>query len=86
MTDINKITKGISLDPKLVEWIEEKVTENDSNFTQEVSKAINIRKAHEDRPHDLASLTNNVSRSEVWQLREIKYLLEDILNELKNKK
>ena len=84
MTDINKITKSITLDPKVVEWIDQKVEENDTDFTKEISKAINMRKANESRPHDLASLSNNVNRSEVWQLREIRYLLEDILNELKN--
>lgn len=45
MGDIHKISKTITLEPVLVNFIEEQVATNDTDFSKEITKAVNLKKA-----------------------------------------
>lgn len=45
MGDIHKISKTVTLEPKLVDFVDEQVAANDTDFSKEVTKALNLKKA-----------------------------------------
>lgn len=45
MGDIHKISKTVTLEPKLVDFVDEQVAANDTDFSKEITKAVNLKKA-----------------------------------------
>ncbi|HAW57705.1 MAG TPA: hypothetical protein DCX03_01615 [Bacteroidales bacterium] len=64
MGDVNKITKSVTLDPKLVDYVNELVEQNCTTFSDEVKKSINLKKATEaGKPYSYADELEDIPMS-----------------------
>lgn len=45
MVDKNKITKSVTFDPEMVEYVNQIAEENATDFSKEIVKSVNLRKA-----------------------------------------
>ncbi len=86
---VNKISKTMTLDPELIEYVTQLAEKNGTNISHEVEKTIKKDKANSKRYEGLQGLDrreNVVESSPIYWSRKACYLLEDILDEIRNRK